>query len=80
MNILHRYYDPLSHCPGCSKIHRALVIAMGHYCPPLNRTILTTGETSQSIQSHLAFCDKGVSDRKTFKERYEHWKTFLANQ
>ena len=45
---------------------------MGHFCPPLNRTILTTGETSPSTQSHLAFSDKGVSDRKTFKERYDH--------
>jgi len=81
MKMVHRYIDPQSYCPGCSIIHGCLVIRFGHYCPTNSVAILTTGETTKSIQSALGFSTKGVSvDRKTFKERFDYWKSYLAKQ
>ncbi|AXQ65354.1 MAG: hypothetical protein [Circular genetic element sp.] len=72
--------DPFNYCIQCSQKHRCKVIAKGHYCPPPNRTILKTGEIS-GLQSKLAFSQNGiVTDRKTFKERYAYWKSYLSTQ
>ncbi|AXH78479.1 MAG: hypothetical protein [Circular genetic element sp.] len=85
MNIQDRYYDPNSHCPGCSKVHGCLVIIVGHYCPEeYSRLSAATNEvvaSEISSQSKLAFSSSGIStDRATFKERYDYWKLYLESQ